>query len=661
MTGRSWVRAAFRLAAAVFAASSAAAAGPDWLQSCLISGKPPWRADAAALQLLNSTQVSFLSPRRILAVYRSVRRIDREDGMNHFSFLTPYNADTDRILSAEAWVISPDGKDTRSFARGAFVDRVLQDNKYFWDAERVLQFDGQSRVEMGGGTVACEVKIERDLGVGNVSDQFLNAMMTLHSVFEVTPAPGTKLEWFAQNPSFRSPRADPTTGSLRWELDRLPSAPVDGPTGFHPDRMRVEVRCAPLDPSAVQLKTWRDFSQIAAQIMDPRLDSGGAVKTEADLLVALKTARWDRIRALCEFVQKEIVYLAITLDKDSVAGYRPHPAAEVLRNRFGDCKDKATLLVSLLRASGEDGRVVLLMAADPSYVTEEWPSAQFNHAIAAIPADADTPAGWPVTDAGPLGKFVIFDPTDPTTPLGILSPSDQGGFGVVVDPTQGALVRLPVSDADHSGLVRRIEVAPNPQGGLMVKVEENRRGINAAEYHLMRWNLPKDRFQSLLEQRIHQTHPLCGDLNWSDDWNASEGKYRLAFGFTIPTYGQTLGGSLVVLTPDILPSQFKLAAWKGRRDGISWLGADALQEEVRLTLPAGSSLEELPDPWSEEGKTVSCQLSYRIEGDVVIFRHRWQRRAGFYGAGDYHALEELYQRIIAAERRPIVLRQRRSF
>ena len=429
------------------------------------------------------------------------------------------------------------------------------------------------------------------------------------------------------------------------------------PKGFHPDRKRVEVRCTALAAAGGATETWKDFSHIAAQITDPRVDSGGPVKTQAELLAASKTGRWDRIRALTEFVQKDIVYLAITLDKDSVAGYRPHPAAEILRNRYGDCKDKATLLVSLLRAIGEDGRLVLLMAEDPSYVTADWPSAQFNHAIAAIPADADTPAGWPVVDAGPLGKLVIFDPTDPVTPLGVLSAADQGGFGLVVDPRQGALVRLPVSDPEHSGLARRIEVAANPRGGFLVKVEESRLGLNAAEYHYLRWSLPQEGFQAALERRIQQTNPLSRDLTWSDDWDAAAAKYRLSFDFTVPAYGRKLGGGLIVLTPEFLPSQLTLDAWKESRGGACWLGTDGLQEEVRLALPPGMSLEELPDPWHADSPTLSCELSYRTEGQVVVFQHRWRRRGGLYSRSDYQALKELYRKIAEAERRPIILRQ----
>jgi hypothetical protein len=641
---------------AVLAAATALGAAPEWLQNCLNSTEPPWRPNANVVQLLESTQISYTSPQRILAVYRSVRRLQNGEGLSRLTFATAYDADTDRVVSAEAWSVSPDGKQVRSYERGAFLDHVLQFNQYFWDSERVLQFDGQGRAQTGG-TVAWEVKIEKNLGFATVGTRFLPQMMTLRSVYEVTPAPGTRLEWFSDTPSLRTPGAGPGTGSLRWELARLSNPSPNPPTGFLPDPMMVSVRCVPADAPANHTETWGDFSRVAAQIMDPRLDPGGAVKIQADQLVAGKTARWDKIRALTEFVQEQIVYLAITLDKDSVAGYRPHPAAEVLRNRYGDCKDKATLLVSMLRAIGEDGRVVLLMAENPSFVRSEWPSNQFNHAIAAIRADAGVPAGWPVVDTGPSGSWVIFDPTDPTTPLGVLSRGDQGGFGLVVDPAHGALVRLPAPEPEGNGMTRKIAAAMDPQGALTVKVEEQHLGSNGAVLRQERWALPKDRFQSALEQRIHRTNPLASNVQWSDDWDAAGARYRLSFGFAVPTYGRALGGGLVVLAPDILPGEFAPVHWQGRRDGVCWLGTDAVEDELKLSLPPGCSVEELPDPYSDNGKTVSCELSYRSEGNAVVFQKKLRRSAGFYGETDYHGLEAFYQRLSEAERRPIVLRR----
>jgi hypothetical protein len=209
-------------------------------------------------------------------------------------------------------------------------------------------------------------------------------------------------------------------------------------------------------------------------------------------------------------------------------------------------------------------------------------------------------------------------------------------------------------------MTRKIEAVMDSQGGLAVKVAEQLSGNAGAAWRQMKWAMPRERFESMIEKRIHGANPLSSGLKWSDEWDAAGANYRLSFDFAVPAYGRTLGGGLVVLAPNILPGGARLIHWQGRRNGVCWLPADALAEEVRLTLPPGCTVEELPDPVSEDAKASSCRLSYRTEGNVVIFQDSYRRSAGFYGEADYHLLEAFYQRLAEAERRPVIVRRAAS-
>ena len=597
-----------RLGLALCAAASCRAAGPDWLISVLAADNPPWQPEAPAVQLLDSTQVRYLGTGHRVETRRGAIRVATEGGRSSAAALFRYNANTDRVLSAKAWVVSADGKDTRNFQRNDFVDSVAQFNQYYWDAERVLQFNGTGRVEIGGA-IGWEIQCDEAPGIEDSSATFLPRLSTARAVLEVIPAPGTKLDWFSGSPGLAaSPGTEP--GALIWEACRKPSPPPDQPSGFLAELQRVSVRCIPAGSAAGGRPTWGSFARLVAQVTDPQLDSSGPVKTAAEQVVAGNTGRWQRIRALTEFVQRQIVYLEFTLDKDSMAGYRPHPAAQVLRNRYGDCKDKATLLVSLLRAIGEDGRLVLLQHGDPRFVDADWPSAEFNHAIASIPADGDCPAWWPIVDAGSLGRLVIFDPTDAVTPLGVLSPGDQEGFGLIVDAAAGSLVRLPVSDSDRSLLKRNVVATLGANGDLAAKIGEDRVGLAAAETYAARWNLTKEQYQAVLEREAQQGHPFARELTWSDDWQGSEARFGRTFALHVPNYARRLDNGMVLLDPNILPDNLHLQPWKAENRGVSWLRPDKVEEEARFTLPAGATVEELPDPYSEKAKTISAELSY---------------------------------------------------
>src|SRR5213075_451377 len=147
------------------------------------------------------------------------------------------------------------------------------------------------------------------------------------------------------------------------------------------------------------------------------------------------------------FVQS-IRYAEIALGVGRGGGYRPHPPSQVLRNSYGDCKDKANLMKALLATIGIPSHLVTLYYGDADYVRESWPSPQqFNHCILAIellhPMESLS-SGASSAD----GRWLFFDPTDPTTPLGELPASERGSLALMVRPGTVGLTRLPDVSAE---------------------------------------------------------------------------------------------------------------------------------------------------------------------------------------------------------------------
>lgn len=105
----------------------------------------------------------------------------------------------------------------------------------------------------------------------------------------------------------------------------------------------------------------------------------------------------ERIRALFRFVSQEVRYMGLTLEDDA-PGYEPHDVALTFANRYGVCRDKAALLVALLRLAGVEAYPVLIHAG--AKMDPEIPSPFFNHAIAAV-VDGD--------------GYRLMDPTDEST------------------------------------------------------------------------------------------------------------------------------------------------------------------------------------------------------------------------------------------------------
>ena len=91
--------------------------------------------------------------------------------------------------------------------------------------------------------------------------------------------------------------------------------------------------------------SWRDVSLWYTGLSDPQVQTNPNLQAKAEELVEGKVGTNERLRALCRFSQKEVRYVAIELGKGR---YQPHSAPSVFTNRYGDCKDKVTILRALL-------------------------------------------------------------------------------------------------------------------------------------------------------------------------------------------------------------------------------------------------------------------------------------------------------------------------
>lgn len=180
--------------------------------------------------------------------------------------------------------------------------------------------------------------------------------------------------------------------------------------------------------------SWNDLARWYDSLARPRYLLSPAVQRAADSVLKARGARTklDTLRAWHRWVAQDVRYLSVAL---GIGSYQPRSADEVLSAGAGDCKDKATLFIALLRRAGFDARPVLLnqsgrlVAGVPSI-------SQFNHAIAAVRDGAS----WTYTDL--TAEYVRY---------GELPALYQGGRGLrVASSGESELVTFPATSAATS-------------------------------------------------------------------------------------------------------------------------------------------------------------------------------------------------------------------
>lgn len=212
---------------------------------------------------------------------------------------------------------------------------------------------------------------------------------------------------------------------------------------------------------------WHDLGVWYEALVAPQLVLDDELKAMAAEIT--KGARDDRerVRRVYEHVVSATRYVGIEL---GIHGWKPYPVTEVYRRKYGDCKDKASLLVALLREVGVDANLALVRTANLGDIADEPPSMLlFNHAIAYVPS-----------------LDVFLDGTAERSGAFELPPLDQGALALVVG-AHGAhrgsrLTRIPVQPADANLNVSDYVLTLAPDGTLTVRGSERFRGqANAGE------------------------------------------------------------------------------------------------------------------------------------------------------------------------------------
>jgi tetratricopeptide (TPR) repeat protein len=173
--------------------------------------------------------------------------------------------------------------------------------------------------------------------------------------------------------------------------------------------------------------SWRNLATRYSAIIDKQI-AGNDLKKFTHDAIGNATGRREIIARSLAAVEKNVRYAGVEVGESSII---PRPPLTVLGNKYGDCKDKATLLVAMLRESGIAAHVALLRAGVDFDVHSELPGmGRFNHAIVRVDATAKEPAMW-------------VDPTDDFAHAGDLPSQDQGRLALIAAGDTASLTKTP--------------------------------------------------------------------------------------------------------------------------------------------------------------------------------------------------------------------------
>lgn len=404
------------------------------------------------------------------------------------AYMLPYS--TAEIVKVE--VVKPDGKavavDVSSNSKDMIDDSQMGMNIYDPNS-KILKMNIPG-VEVGDvvHTITRQT-IERPIMAGEFAEEnvFEGPGFIRHISYEVfTPKEKPLKKIYLRDEvagTVKHTTQATKTGTLhRWEVNEVPRM-FDEPSMPSYDMVLQRVLVS-------TTADWKEISKWYWTLSSPHLDAiTPAMREKVAALTKDCKTDMDRIKALFYDVAQKIRYMGITPEKDR-PGFEPHDVKLTFENKYGVCRDKAALLVSMLRTAGLKAYPVLMSVG--SKRDQDVPDISFNHAIVGVELKKN--------------DVVLMDPTDENTKD--LLPSYQCDQSFLVCRPEGDPLRTsPIVPAEQNMMLVKTTGTLNAAGHLEGRSEMTFEGINDNEYRQMFSRMKGDDKRRFFERNLKRTMP----------------------------------------------------------------------------------------------------------------------------------------------------------
>lgn len=642
----------------VLAAQPVFADTPAWMHAAANATLPAHDEKTEAVLLYSEDVTVVLADGKTRGIERRAYKILRPDGRG-LGIVHAYASGVTKIGAMRGWCIPAQGKDYEVKDKDA-VESGGFDVEYGFLATDFRRKTLRIPASEPGNVVGYEIEYQERPYILQDHWVFQRRYPTLEARYSLQLPPGWeyKAVWINHSEVAPSPMGNnewqwivKDVPEVRWEAD-MP--PLEGLVGqmvvsfLHPSRVA----------NAGFIK-WEDMSRWEDSLVTGRKEASPEIKQKVAELTANLTSPLSKMQRLAQYLQTDIRYVAIEL---GIGGWQPHAAPEVFSKRYGDCKDKATLLSAMLREIGVDSYLVLVNT-ERGAVTPAMPPMMFwfDHAILAVrlPEKVDDSSLQSVMVDPKLGRLLIFDPTDEYTPFGHLRGELQGNYALLVTADGGSLARLPQLPTLTSGIIRNGKMSLDARGNLKGDVQELRFGDAAMyqRYELRSATKDSDKIKPIETLLAHSLADFR--ITRATVTNLQQNSLPFQYNYSIVSleYAKN-AGNLMLVRPRIIGSKGSsfLETKEPRKYPVEFNGPMRDSDTFEIALPAGYEVDDLPPPVNADYSFASYHSKTETTGTTLKYTRTFEVKELSVPVSKIEDLKKLYRIIASDERNNAVLK-----
>jgi hypothetical protein len=388
---------------------------------------------------------------------------------------------------------------------------------------------------------------------------------------------------------------------------------------------------------------WDEFTSWWWNLIEKECQASPPIREKVRELTKGKNTREDKIRAIYDFVVTDVRYNAWEF---GVHGYRPYNAATIFDRRYGDCKDKAILITTMLKEAGVDAYPVLIYA-DESRAKEDMSIPMvglFNHCIAWVPA-------------GDGMQPMFLDGTARSHPMGVLPDMDYGAKVVIVKKGKPMIedTGYPIPEFNLEAFELRVELqADGSAKGSLVMRPKGNFDVRAREWFGSEQGAQRENLERMLSPRLGRLKVV--DFQTSDLANLST-PVEIRATLEIEKLAKSKGNDLVLPLTLVKRNLLQSAAEPKRTYDLLLGVPESDTVQIVYTLPAALDVRSVPSDEAKDTAFGGYSIQTQQNGREITVRATSNTKKPRITPEEYSAFREFGRELDEAQEREITLKQ----